>query len=204
MSRAGNRPTASIDTNLFITVSGPPGCGATTLCSQLADAVGCPYISGGDVFRELADDRGLTLTQLSAKAQESADLDHALDKRLRNIAEEWGASNKPCILESRLAGWLAGSRADLRIRLDAPDEVRKQRVSDREETVAEMQVREVGEAHRYDAYYEIDVDNREFYDLHLNTARWGKRGVFEVVRAAIEQYDPAQDEGAFATPDVPV
>ncbi|MFT4881181.1 MAG: cytidylate kinase [Natronomonas sp.] len=204
MSRAGNRPTASIDTNLFITVSGPPGCGATTLCSQLADAVGCPYISGGDVFRELADDRGLTLTQLSAKAQESADLDHALDRRLRNIAEEWGASNKPCILESRLAGWLAGSRADLRIRLDAPDEVRKQRVSDREETVAEMQVREVSEAHRYDAYYDLDIDNREFYDLHLNTARWDKHGVFEVARAAIEQHDPAGDEGAFETPDVPV
>jgi len=204
MSRAGSQPAVSIDTNLFITVSGPPGCGATTLCTQLADAIGCPYISGGDVFRELADDRGLTLTQLSAKAQESDDLDRELDRRLRNIAEEWGTSNKPCILESRLAGWLAGSRADLRIRLDAPDEVRKQRVSDREETVAEMQVREVGEAQRYDAYYEIDLDNREFYDLHLNTARWGKRGVFEVVRAAIEQYDPARDEGAFETPDVPI
>jgi len=202
MSDATSEP--SIETNLLITVSGPPGCGATTLCTQLADAIGCPYVSGGDIFREIADDRGITLTQLTAKAQESDELDRMLDERIRNIAEKWGSSNKPCILESRLAGWIAGSRADLRVWLDAPMEVRKTRVSDREETVAEMQVREFSEAQRFDSYYEIDLDDREFYDVHLNTARWSKRGVFDIVRMAIEQYDPAEDEGAFDTPEVPI
>ena len=48
MSDAIGEPSQSIETNLLITVSGPPGCGATTLCTQLADAIGCPYISGGD------------------------------------------------------------------------------------------------------------------------------------------------------------
>jgi len=55
--------TPLIDTNLFITVSGPSGCGASTLCERLSEAMDCPYISGGDVFREIADDRGVTLTQ---------------------------------------------------------------------------------------------------------------------------------------------
>ena len=189
----------TIDTNLFITVSGPPGCGATSVCRLLSEAMDCPYVSGGDLFRDLADERGMTLTQLSAKAQESDEIDRELDRYLREVAEEWGAANKPFILESRLAGWIAGDRADLRIYLDAPAEVRKERISDREETTAEMAVREVGEAGRYQSYYDIDSEDLDFYDLHLNTARWDQAGVFEIIRAAIERYDPEADEGAFET-----
>lgn len=189
----------TIDTNLFITVSGPPGCGATSVCTLLSEAMDCPYVSGGDLFRDLADERGMGLTELSAKAEESDEIDRELDRYLREIAEEWGTANKPFILESRLAGWIAGDRADLRIYLDAPAEVRKERVSDREETVAEMAVREVGEAGRYQSYYDIDSEDLDFYDLHLNTARWDQAGVFEIIRAAIERYDPESDEGAFET-----
>ncbi len=193
-------PEASLDTNLFITVSGPPGCGATTLCEQLSVAMDCPYVSGGDIFREIAEDRGYNLNQLTAEAAASDEIDRALDRRLQSIAEKWGGAEKPFILESRLAGWLAQDHADLRIWLDAPLEVREARIDDREETIAEMRVREVSEATRYDAYYEIDVEDREFYDLQLNTARWSKRGVFQIVRATIEEYTTADDEGTYGVP----
>jgi cytidylate kinase len=201
-TKSGVFPT--IDTNLFVTVSGPPGCGATSLCTLLSDAMDCPYVSGGDVFRDIAEERGMTLTQLSAKAQGSDEIDRALDRYLREVAEEWGTANKPFILESRLAGWIAAERADLRIYLDAPAEVRKERIADRTETAAEMAVREVGEAGRYQSYYDIDTDELEFYDLHLNTARWNQAGVFEIVRTAIEQHDPTADEGAFQTTPIEI
>ncbi len=194
----------AIETNLFITVSGPPGCGATTLVELLAEAIGCPYVSGGDIFRELAEAREMNLNELTAKADESDEIDRALDERLRAIAEKWGTANKPFLLQSRLAGWLAGNRADLRIWLDAPNAVREKRISEREETTAEMRVREVSEAGRYDSYYEVDLEEREFYDLQINTARWTKWGVFNIVRTAIEEYDPATDEGAFHTEPVEV
>ena len=196
--------TAELETTLFITVSGPPGCGATTLCERLSEAIGCPYVSGGDIFRELAEDRDMSLNQLTAKADESDEIDRALDRRLQQIAEKWGTANKPFILESRLAGWLAGNRADLRIWLDAPEDVRLERIEERVETEAEMRVREVSEAGRYQSYYDIDIDDREFYDLHINTARWGKASVFELVRTAIEEYDPDIDEGAFETSELDV
>lgn len=197
-------PLPSIDTNLFVTVSGPPGCGATSLCTRLSEAMGCPYVSGGDIFRDLAEERGLSLTQLSAKAQETDEIDRELDRHLREIAERWGAASKPFVLESRLAGRIAGDRADLWIYLDAPEEVRKERIADRDETTAEMAVREVGEAGRYRTYYEIDLEDREFYDLQVNTARWDQRGVFEIVRTAIDRYDLATDEGAFETEPVEI
>jgi len=193
-----------IDTDLLITVSGPPGCGATILCNRLSAAMDCPYVSGGDIFRELAEENDISLNQQIAEADTSDSIDRALDDRLQSIAEKWGQSDKPFILESRLAGWLAGEHADLRLWLDAPESVRLERIDGRAETEAEMRVREVSEAGRYQSYYDIDVDDREFYDLQINTARWDKAGVFELARAAIESYDREADEGAFEMPPVDV
>ena len=210
MTNNDTRLTASdvaetkIDTDLLITVSGPPGCGATTLCNRLSAAMDCPYVSGGDIFRELAEENDISLNQQIAEADTSDSIDRALDDRLQSIAEKWGAADKPFILESRLAGWLAGEHADLRIWLDAPEAVRLDRIDGRVETEAEMRVREVSEAGRYQSYYDIDVDDREFYDLQINTARWNKEGVFDLIRAAIESYERGTDEGAFETPPVDV
>ena len=210
MTNNDTRLTASdvaetkIDTDLLITVSGPPGCGATTLCNRLSAAMDCPYVSGGDIFRELAEENDISLNQQIAEADTSDSIDRALDDRLQSIAEKWGAADKPFILESRLAGWLAGEHADLRIWLDAPEAVRLDRIDGRAETEAEMRVREVSEAGRYQSYYDIDVDDREFYDLQINTARWDKEGVFDLIRAAIESYERGTDEGAFETPPVDV
>jgi cytidylate kinase len=225
MSNSSATTERQIDSNLFITVSGPPGCGATTLTEGLADALNCGYVIGGDIFRDLAEERGLSLQQLIAKAEEDDTIDRALDRRLRRIAEQWGAANKAFILESRLAGWLAGNRADLRIWLDAPEEIRIERLSDYEvnyeiERPAEredvnlkhlddegeigplLRVREVSEAGRYESYYGIDVDDQSFYDLSINTGRWDADTVLEMVLTAVEGYEPETDEGAFTTRDV--
>jgi cytidylate kinase len=191
-----------IDSNLFVTISGPPGCGATTLADGLAESLDCGWISGGDIFREIAEERGMSLSQLIAKADENDELDRALDQRLQTVAEQWGAVNKPFILESRLAGWIAGNRADLRLWLDAPEDVRLQRIEQREEGEAEMRVREVSEAGRYESYYDIDVTDRSFYDLSINTARWTPRSTVELVLTAIEEYDPETDEGAFESEQI--
>jgi cytidylate kinase len=191
-----------VDSTLFVTVSGPPGSGASTVSQGVADALDCGVVSGGEVFRELADERGVSLSGLIAQADATDELDRQLDRRLQSIAETWGTANKAFVLESRLAGWLAGNRADLRIWLDAPAEVRADRIADREETEAEMRVREVSEAGRYDSYYNVDVDDRSIYDLVINTARWSKADVVGIVLDAIERYDPDEDEGAVVVSDV--
>ncbi len=193
-----------IDRNLFITVSGPPGCGATTLTEGLAATLDCGYVSGGELFREIAAERDMSLSQLIAKAGETEEIDRALDRRLRRIAEKWGAANKAFILESRLAGWIAGNRADLRIWLDAPEDARATRTAAREEMTSEMQVREVIEAKRYESYYGIDLGDRSIYDLVVNTGRWSPNATLDVVATAIERYDVEDDEGAFETPEFEV
>ena len=204
MTALDHTPDRQLESNLFITVSGRSGSGVTTLCEGLSEALDCGYVSGGEVFRELAEERDMSLTQFVAKASESEEIDREIDRRLRTVAEKWGAANKAFILESRLAGWLAGNRADLRIYLDAPEEVRVERTTDREEIGAEMRVRDVIDTKRYDDYYGIDITDRSIYDLVINTARWSHEGVLELALTAVDEYEPTADEGAVPTQDLEI
>ena len=78
----------TLDSNRFITVSGRSGAGVMTLCEGLSEALDCGYVSGGEVFRELADERDMSLTQLVAEASESDGIDREIDRRLRTVAEK--------------------------------------------------------------------------------------------------------------------
>ncbi|MFB6137529.1 MAG: (d)CMP kinase [Halobacteriaceae archaeon] len=182
---------------MLITVSGPPGSGKSTAASGLADAFDLDHVSGGDVFRDLAAERGYSLAEFNARAEEDDQIDRDLDRRLREVATEQDG----VVIESRLAGWMAGDHATLKVWLDAPVDVRAARIADREDTTVEAAreatlEREASETQRYAEYYGIDFADRSIYDLAVNTARWGEDAMVDLVVAAVEAYDPATDEGA--------
>ena len=181
---------------MLITVSGPPGSGKSTAAAGLADALGFEHVSGGDIFRGLATERGMSLGEFGALAEQDDRIDRDLDRRLRSIAID----DDEVVLESRLAGWMAGEYADLRIWLDAPLAVRAARIADREDLSVdrareETVAREESERLRYAAYYDIDFTDRSIYDLALNTSRWSPEEVHALLTAAVETYDPNEDEG---------
>lgn len=183
---------------MLITVSGPPGAGKSSTCAALAEALGLEHVSGGDIFREQAAERDMSLADFNALAEEDDQVDRDLDRRLREIAIE----RDDVVLESRLSGWLAAEYADLRVWLDAPLSVRAERIASREEKSVEearteTETRAASEAQRYREYYDIDIHDRSIYDLVVNTARWGEDVVPELVVSAAESYDPAADEGKF-------
>ena len=63
---------------LKVTISGPPGSGTSTLVSMIAERRDWQSINGGDIFREEASRRGLTVEELSAAAKEDLDVDRML------------------------------------------------------------------------------------------------------------------------------
>lgn len=188
---------------MLVTISGPPGGGKSTIAAALADALGVEHVSGGDIFRATAAERGLSLAEFNAQAEEDPAIDRELDRRQRERARE----ADDLILESRLSGWMAGDLADLKIWLSAPLDVRAARIAEREETAvetarAETAAREESERDRYRRYYGIDYSDRSIYDLGVNTARWDEATTTEFIVTAIREYDPATDEGAFPVEDV--
>jgi cytidylate kinase len=181
---------------MLITVSGPPGAGKSSTVSRLAEELGLEHVSGGDVFRAMAAENDMSLLEFNKLAEREEYIDRELDRRLRLRAVE----GEDLVLESRLAGWLAGDRADFRIWLDAPLDVRAARIADREdrplaETRVEERERQASETRRYREYYDIDVTDLSIYDLTVNTARWDEGTVPEIVLTAVRAYDPDADEG---------
>ena len=188
---------------MLITVSGPPGSGKSTNAAGLAEALGLDHVSGGDIFREMAADRGMTPVEFNEHAEDDGDIDRDLDRRLREIA----TTRETVVLESRLAGWLAGDHADLRFWFDAPVDVRAERIADREDKPVwqareETIRREASERKRYLGYYDVDIDDLSIYDAAYNTARWGPDRFLDALVATVEAYEPDDDEGKVPIEDV--
>lgn len=188
---------------MLITVSGPAGSGKSTLAANLAAELASEHLSGGDIFRDIAAERGLSPLELNRRAEEDDQIDRDLDKRLRSTARE----RDNLVLESRLAGWMAGEYADLRLWLDAPLDVRAARIADREEKSVgqareETQARAESEALRYQEYYGIDIEDLSIYDLVINTARWSPDGVLALATQAADLYAAESDEGSTPVTDI--
>ena len=181
---------------MLLTVSGPPGSGKSTTAALLAAHFDLEHVSGGDIFRELAAEREYTPLEFNKLAEENESIDRDLDRRLRQIAVD----RDGLVLESRLAGWLAGDHADFKFWLDAPATVRGERIAERESkdpdrATEETRAREASEAQRYREYYGIDIEDLKLYDLSINTARWEPDAVIDMLVTAVEEYDREGDEG---------
>lgn len=155
---------------MIIAIAGPIGVGKSTVAQMLAARLGYRYISGGEVFREIARRRGISVTEVNRLAEGDPALDHELDRRQRELA-----SQGDCVVESRLAAWMVD--ADLKVWLRAPLEVRAARVAGREQQAvtaaqADLVERERSEWARYKELYGIDIDDLSPYHLIIDTTCW--------------------------------
>jgi len=172
---------------VLITISGPPGSGTTTLSRLVADALGLDRLPGGEVFRQMAAESGMTLAEFGRHAHDHPEHDRELDRRLLERARAGDV-----VLESRLAGWLATEAEVLAVRVwvACDDEERARRVGGRDGTdlataLADNAAREALERARYRQLYDVDLTDLSIYDLVLDsTARPAEALADEVIEAA--------------------
>lgn len=150
-----------------IAISGKSGCGNTTVSTLLSEKLGIKLINY--TFRQLAQEKGMTLAQVieAAKADDSYDV--AVDTHQVELAR-----SESCVLGSRLAIWML-KEADLKVYLLASDDTRAKRILNREggdlqqiKDFTAMRDRE--DSGRYKKLYDIDNNAYDFCDLIIDTA----------------------------------
>ena len=108
-----------------VVLNGEPGSGKSTVSRLLARRLGIRRISVGDVYREMAQQRGMTALELNLHAELDDEIDHYVDQLQSDIA----MSGETVVVDSRLAWYFF--REALKVHLIADPMIAAHRVLSR-------------------------------------------------------------------------
>jgi len=157
---------------LTITVSGVSGAGKTDAAKALAKSFKLKYVSAGEIQRQVAKERGISLEeQVDIRGPE---IDHAMDERSLKLAMQGKV-----VLDGRLTGWAAGDWANVKVWYECPLKVRAKRVANRdnipfEESFKNLKERDGDDREKYLKLYGIDSFNTSIYDIKINNEKLTK------------------------------
>ncbi len=179
----------------IVTITGTLGSGKSSTADLVAKKLGYQRFSSGDFMRKLAVQMGISLNDLSIKAQTDESIDIKIDEEVKKSGEQ----NK-IVIDSRLAfHWIPES---FKVYLDLPPEIAKQRILNNlkenalraqsenaqtpEEIEKKIDARLASEKKRYKDLYGIEnhTDKNNF-DLVVDT---NKNNLDQVVEIVISEY----------------
>jgi CMP/dCMP kinase len=170
---------------MIITISGLAGSGTTTASKILSAKMGIPYISAGDIFREMARERDMNILKFSKFAEENYEIDQEIDQRQSELAKQ----EKNIIVEGRLSAYFVD--ADVKIWFMASLDIRAERISQREAKPFNIVKKEIlrrgkSEAKRYLEIHGINIGDMEIYDLIINTKSFNAENVADIILKVTE------------------
>jgi CMP/dCMP kinase len=185
----------------IVTIAGSPGSGKSSTARALAAAVGFRHFSSGDVFRQLAAERGLSIEAMNISAEQQRDIDLDVDSRLQAIYRD----EERLVVDSRMAWhWMPQS---FRVFLILDPATAAERIfaqvrgagrmsedaGSLEETRRSIERRAASEQKRYAALYQVNATDPLNFDVVINTKDNDLPAVTAIVRAA---YDAWRGSGA--------
>ena len=164
-----------------ITISGHPGSGTSSLVDGICKAKGWTSLNGGQIFRDEANNRGLSLAEFGDLCASDFSVDKSLDEILKsNMLDPEG----PDVMESRLSGWWAHllELDCIRIWLEVSEEIRAQRVVNREgisleEAISANRKRSEIDLARYQEMYGLNPEEHTPYTHVVNASNLDLDGV---------------------------
>ena len=174
---------------MIITISGDAGSGKSTCAKGLAQVLGLKHYSSGDLMRQIAIDRSMTLEGLCKVAELSNEIDNELDKRQENL----GKTEDNFIIDGRLSAYFIPHA--IKVFLVAPIEERALRIfkdnrdiehaDSIEKTIEMILMRRKSEEKRYLAWYNFNPYNLDEYNIVYDTFHKGIDMMIEDVKQLI-------------------
>jgi len=158
---------------MIITIGGTAGSGKSTVAKILAKKLGFNHYSMGDLQREIAEERKISLLELSKLEEKDRSIDEEVDQKQIDL----GRKEDNFVIDSRLGFHFIPH--SLKIYLDCDfeerakrilaDRIRKEHNINLENTKKNMMEREKSEKKRYKEYYNLDPSDKKQYDLIIDT-----------------------------------
>ncbi|MHA1132089.1 MAG: (d)CMP kinase [Candidatus Helarchaeota archaeon] len=179
---------------MLITISGFHGTGKSSIGRRVAAEFNLRYVAAGDLFRQMAKDRHMSLTELSEVAVKNPEIDYEIDRRTLEEAKKGNV-----ILDSLLAAWKIRDISGLHILFYADEATRVTRIAKREnrsyeEVKAETLNREKVEIARFQKLYAINLNDYSVYDIVLNTALWSENTIARIVILLVKEYKKSNEK----------
>lgn len=196
----GSKGTNSVSKNTSIVISGPAAVGKTTLAESLAKIFGYTIFNGGDILKNIAKDKGYTVTgndwwdtaeavRFMEERKNDISFDIKVDKMLVEIAE-----NGKAVITSYTLPWL--TQQPMTFWLNASPKSRSKRMAKRDnisitEALKIIKNRDAENRRIYKKIYGRQFgENLLIFDVVLNTELYtlGSLVYFskELYRRAIE------------------
>lgn len=176
-----------------IVINGDLGSGKTTVSVELAHRLGIKRICVGDLYREMAQRRGMTALQLNLHAE----LDDEVDGYVDRLQSEIANSGEQLVVDSRLA-WHFFSNA-FKVHLITETNEAAKRVTGRpsstvesytslNEAIAGLRERSESERMRFITRYGVDKSRLRNYSLICDTTSAAPEEVIECIARSYGEF----------------
>lgn len=173
-----------------ILLSGLSGTGSTTAAKRIAANLGLKYVYGGQIFRNLAAELGISLEELAESLERDGETEREIDRRLIDAGMDPNA-----LIEGRTIGWIFPRDVPaVRIWLTCDLEERLRRVQAREHhprSAENLLRREASDNRRYRALYGIEENDFSPFDLVIDTTEMPVEEVVREIEAFVDERVPA-------------
>jgi CMP/dCMP kinase len=180
----------------LITIAGSPGSGKSSTAKALAAALQYRHFSSGDVFRQLAAERGESIEAMNISAEVQRDIDLKVD----NLLQDMYRTEEKLVVDSRMAWrWMPDSfKVFLVLDPDTAAErifhnVREEGRQSEDATSVEEARRSIdrrfgSEQRRYRALYGVNPTDPLNFDVVVNTRNNGLKTVTAMTLAAFKAW----------------
>jgi cytidylate kinase len=185
---------------MIITINGEHGSGKSTVAKKVAEELDFEYYYTGQIFRDMARKRGVTLVELL----ELAETDKSIDREVDEKTMELGKHQDNFIFDSRMAWHFIPDSLKIFLKVSEEESARRilkhiqEQSSDRanesesmntmEEIMKTNRRRKETDAKRYWNYYGVDAWSEDNYDLVIDTTSLTRQEVLEKVLNFIKNH----------------